>query len=315
VDLSFRSNPTGLQLTVGSSASSTEFTRTVIVGISDEFVSWSDGGAAQPRGGRLGHGGHLHGALPVSVGRLHVRAVEGELLRQPDAVGCAAWEQCEAAVDYDWDLGGPIGVGTDNFSVRWVKPRTSPPVPTRSPRPPMTGSGCAWMAPWSSTNGKTSRPPLHGIPSGDDRQPRAQGGVLRERRCRRRQARDLAITGTSKHPAPRRRPSSRRPTPPSSSVARTDCWTAQGTVETAPVVLMQRACMAATAAGRHIPASTSGAIDRVHPPFIVPSGIGQDRSGRTGRAVHEGLQASGGVVDGDPVDLDVLGTGGPGRTA
>ena len=34
-----------------------------------------------------------------------------------------------------------------------------------------------------------------------------------------------------------------------------------------------------------------------------------------GPAVHEGLQAPGGVVDGDPVDLDVLGTGGPGRTA
>jgi PKD repeat protein len=62
VDLTFRSNPSGLQLTVGSSASTTEFTRTVIVGsrntiaapltqalngASYEFVSWSDGGVAQ----------------------------------------------------------------------------------------------------------------------------------------------------------------------------------------------------------------------------------------------------------------------------
>ena len=37
--------------------------------------------------------------------------------------GAAAGERCEAAVDYDWGLGGPtgVGVGTDNFSARWVK--------------------------------------------------------------------------------------------------------------------------------------------------------------------------------------------------
>lgn len=32
MDLTFRSTPTGLQLTVGSSASTTPFTRTVIIG-------------------------------------------------------------------------------------------------------------------------------------------------------------------------------------------------------------------------------------------------------------------------------------------
>ena len=49
--------------------------------------------------------------------------MEGQLLRQPDAVGAAAGERCEAAVDYNWGLGGPtgVGVGTDNFSARWVK--------------------------------------------------------------------------------------------------------------------------------------------------------------------------------------------------
>jgi glucose/arabinose dehydrogenase len=60
VDLSFRSDPTGLQLTVGSASTRTPFTRTVIVGsnnsisatspqtlggISYRFASWSDGGA------------------------------------------------------------------------------------------------------------------------------------------------------------------------------------------------------------------------------------------------------------------------------
>jgi glucose/arabinose dehydrogenase len=60
VDLSFRSAPTGLQLTVGSASTRTPFTRTVIVGsnnsisasspqtlagITYSFASWSDGGA------------------------------------------------------------------------------------------------------------------------------------------------------------------------------------------------------------------------------------------------------------------------------
>ena len=42
--------------------------------------------------------------------------------------GTAAGERCEAAVDYDWGLGGPtgVGVGTDNFSVRWVKTQHLP---------------------------------------------------------------------------------------------------------------------------------------------------------------------------------------------
>ena len=60
VDLTFASNPSGLQLTVGSTASATPFTRTVIVGSINSvsadtpqtlsgstysFSSWSDGGA------------------------------------------------------------------------------------------------------------------------------------------------------------------------------------------------------------------------------------------------------------------------------
>jgi hypothetical protein len=97
----------------------------------------------------------------------------------------------------------------------------------------------------------------------------------------------------AKNPAPRRL-SSRRPTPPSSSVARTDCWTTQGTVETAPVVLMQRARMAATAARGRTAALTSGAIDRVHPPLILPSGIEQDReAGRAGRYTKDSRPQAG----------------------
>jgi hypothetical protein len=38
------------------------------------------------------------------------------------------FKRCEAAVDDDWGPGGPtgVGVGTDNFSVRWVKTQHLP---------------------------------------------------------------------------------------------------------------------------------------------------------------------------------------------
>jgi hypothetical protein len=141
VDLSLWSNPTGLQLTVGSSPSTTPFTRTVIVGsrntiaapltqalngTSYEFVSWSDGGAAQ----------HdvIAPATAATYTATYQRAPTGCTSGQWKATyfanqtlsGTVAGERCEAAVDYDWGLGGPtgVGVGADNFSVRWVKTQT-----------------------------------------------------------------------------------------------------------------------------------------------------------------------------------------------
>jgi PKD repeat protein len=138
VALTFRSNPTGLRLTVGSSASTTEFTRTVIVGsrntiaapltqtlngTSYEFVSWSDGGAAQ----------HdvTASAAPATYTATYRQAPAGCAPSQWKASyfanqtlsGAAAGERCETAIDYDWGGGGPtgVGVGTDNFSARWVK--------------------------------------------------------------------------------------------------------------------------------------------------------------------------------------------------
>jgi hypothetical protein len=140
VALTFRSDPTGLQLTVGSSASTTEFTRTVIVGsrntiaapltqtlngTSYEFVSWSDGGAAQ----------HdvTAPATPATYTATYRQALAGCTPSQWKAScfadqtlsGTPAGERGEAAIDYDWGLSGPAGVGvgvvTDNFSARWVR--------------------------------------------------------------------------------------------------------------------------------------------------------------------------------------------------
>jgi PA14 domain len=141
VDLSFQSNPTGLQLTVGSSASATPFTRTVIVGSRNTiaapltqtlngtgyaFVSWSDGSAAQ----------HdvIAPATPATYTATYQQAPTGCTSGQWKASyfanqtlsGAAAGERCEAAVDYNWGLGGPtgVGVGADNFSVGWAKTQT-----------------------------------------------------------------------------------------------------------------------------------------------------------------------------------------------
>ncbi|HEY2958684.1 MAG TPA: PA14 domain-containing protein [Actinomycetota bacterium] len=138
VALTYRSDPTGLQLTVGSSASTTEFTRTVIVGsrntiaapltqtlngTSYEFVSWSDGGAAQ----------HdvTAPATPTTYTATYRQAPAGCTPSQWKASyfanqtlsGTPAGERCEATIDYDWGLSGPagVGVGSDNFSARWVR--------------------------------------------------------------------------------------------------------------------------------------------------------------------------------------------------
>jgi PKD repeat protein len=141
VDLTLRSNPTGLRLTVGSSAATTPFTPTVIVGSRNtmaapltqalngtgyEFVSWSDGGAAQ------------HDVIAPATAATYTATY------QPAPTGCSSgqWkasyyanqtlsgtpvtERCETAVDNDWGGGSPsgAGVGPDSFSVRWVATRS-----------------------------------------------------------------------------------------------------------------------------------------------------------------------------------------------
>ena len=185
VDLTFRSNPTGLGLTVGSSASTTPFTRTVIVGSRNTvaapltqtlngtghaFVSWSDGGAAQ----------HdvIAPASPITYTATYQPAPTGCTSGQWKASyfanqtlsGTAAGERCEGAVDYNWGLGGPtgVGVGSDNFSVRWVKTqsftagthgRTSRPPPTP---PPVRYPPATTRSRWSTTRTAATPSPRGG---------------------------------------------------------------------------------------------------------------------------------------------------------
>ena len=78
VDLTFRSNPAGLELVVGQHAAAAPFTRTVIVGSANSvsavspqtlggngytFSSWSDGGAATHTSSRPATPDDVHGEL------------------------------------------------------------------------------------------------------------------------------------------------------------------------------------------------------------------------------------------------------------
>ena len=176
VDLTFQTSPTGLQLAVGSASQATPFTRTVIVGSSNSasaprprpsaadygFQSWSDGGA------------QTHHIIAPATATTYTATYQEVPAGCPSGqctasyfpnqtlTGTPATARCETAVNYNWGTGSPpgTGVGPDNFSARWVKTRSSPPVPTRSPRRPTTGCGSTWTARWSSTSGGTSpRPP------------------------------------------------------------------------------------------------------------------------------------------------------------
>jgi prepilin-type N-terminal cleavage/methylation domain-containing protein len=61
----------------------------------------------------------------------------------------------DAAVDFDWGVGGPEGVATDRFSVRWTRTQYSPPGHTPSHWGPTTEVGCTSTACWCSIDGCT----------------------------------------------------------------------------------------------------------------------------------------------------------------
>jgi PKD repeat protein len=138
VSLTFQTSPPGLQLAVGSSAEAAPFTRTVIVGsanvaaapspqtlggVNYAFQSWSDGGAQSHT--------ITAPATATTYTATYQQAPAGcpsdqwraSYFANRTLSGTPAGERCEAAVDYNWGSGGPtgVGVGTDNFSARWVK--------------------------------------------------------------------------------------------------------------------------------------------------------------------------------------------------
>jgi glucose/arabinose dehydrogenase len=138
VNLSFQTSPTGLQLTVGSAGEAAPFTRAVIVGsnnsvsapspqtlggLSYGLPSWSDGGAPShnitaPATATTYTATYQQ--IPTGCASSEWRA---SYFANRTLLGAPAGERCEAAVDYNWGSAGPtgVGVGTDDFSARWVK--------------------------------------------------------------------------------------------------------------------------------------------------------------------------------------------------
>jgi glucose/arabinose dehydrogenase len=138
VDLTFQTSPSGLQLAVGSAAEAAPFTRTVIVGSNNsvtaptpqtlgglgyDFQSWSDGGArthtlVAPATATTYTATYQQAPITCPANQWRASYFANRTLS-----GTPAGERCEAAVDYNWGSAGPtgVGVGTDNFSARWVK--------------------------------------------------------------------------------------------------------------------------------------------------------------------------------------------------
>jgi PKD repeat protein/glucose/arabinose dehydrogenase len=139
VNLTFASNPSGLQLSVGDTASTTTFARTVIVGSTNSlaaplsqtlggaaygFQSWSDGGAAQ----------HDIAAPAVATTYTATYAAttcaagqyRAEYFPNQTLSGAPRTVRCEAAIDNNWGSGSPAGtgVGPDRFSARWRQTRS-----------------------------------------------------------------------------------------------------------------------------------------------------------------------------------------------
>ncbi len=137
VQLSFESNPSGLQLVVGSFTGTAPFDRTVIVGSSNSvsaispqllggtpygWTTWSDGGA------------QTHTVVADETPATYRATFEpqpeptcpkGQYLAEYFANrtlgGTPAFTRCEPAIANNWGSGGPgNGVGPDNFSVRWT---------------------------------------------------------------------------------------------------------------------------------------------------------------------------------------------------
>jgi glucose/arabinose dehydrogenase/PKD repeat protein len=138
VDLTFQTSPSGLQLTAGSSSDATPFTRTVIVGSNNsisapspqtlggssyEFASWSDGGARSHNITAPATAATYTATYQLAPAGCPSNQWRASYFANRTLTGAPAGERCEAAVDYNWGSGGPtgVGVGTDDFSARWVK--------------------------------------------------------------------------------------------------------------------------------------------------------------------------------------------------
>ena len=136
VDLTFATDPSGLQLTVGASSGTAPFSRTVIVGssnsisaptpqtaggVSYQFSSWSDGGAqthniTAPQAPTTYTATFNQVPSGCAPGQFEAHYFSNTTLS-----GTPTFTRCESAINNDWGTGGPgNGVPTNNFSARWI---------------------------------------------------------------------------------------------------------------------------------------------------------------------------------------------------
>jgi glucose/arabinose dehydrogenase/PKD repeat protein len=132
VELSFRSDPAGLQLTVGSANATTPFSRTVIAGSKNsiiapspqilggtnyEFASWSDGGAQShdivaPDAAATYTATYTPSATAAA-------GLKGEYYDNQDLTNLKL-SRTDPKVDFSWGPGSPDpSIASDTFSVRW----------------------------------------------------------------------------------------------------------------------------------------------------------------------------------------------------
>ena len=130
VILTFNSVPSGLGIVVGSTQSTTPFSRTVIVGSSNslaavtpqtqgafvyDFTSWSDGGAAT-------HNITAPSSAATYTATFTARpaGLKGVYFDTANLTG-ASITRVDPSVNFDWGKGSPAsGIGPDAFSVRWT---------------------------------------------------------------------------------------------------------------------------------------------------------------------------------------------------
>ena len=131
------SQPSGLQLTLGSQTATAPFTRTLIVGStaslsapspqsvaggSYAFGQWSDGGA-QSHNVTAGATAATYTATydQTAAPSCPAGQYQAEYFANTTLSGTPATLVCETApLNHDWGAGGPAGVGVDGYSARWT---------------------------------------------------------------------------------------------------------------------------------------------------------------------------------------------------
>jgi PA14 domain len=142
VNLSFASAPSGLQLTVGGTTSTTPFTRTVtqgstvsvsapspqtLSGTSYTFSSWSDGGAATHNIVANAAATYTATYTAGGGGTCTSSQYQAQYFSNRTLTGSPVLTRCENAINNDWGQGGPgAPVPVDDFSARWTGTFTFP---------------------------------------------------------------------------------------------------------------------------------------------------------------------------------------------